>query len=424
LEYHIPAEYDAQRPGIHYTVAKHSFSINEHPLAHKLPSATGHPSLLNCGEDVMSLCLAPDCPQQIEDWIYSDRPQLDVHAVAFSDATLLSVTFLHSLMDGTGLASFLKAWTDVLKGQEEQVPIFQGVGDDPLAQLTERTPAYKHVNFNLMLRGFGLLIFFIRYIFELIWYWNDQTHIICIPGHIVDEMRTQALHEMADLKDEEYAPFLSEDDVLLAWWTKAMIRALSPYRNRTVSLISMFDIRSMLLNDPLSENTAFITNAILTSFTLLPSHQIMQQPLSFIASRTRSALTQQRTKPQVEALLAAQKSNLLKTGRPPLYGDSSCLPICCTNCRRCRFFELDFSSAVVSSSSPLGDRQKLSGRPTSVIPNIHLKKGFRLPNLGGIIGKDASGMWWLMWTLRSEAWPAIEQELNGLVNKAGCSDRP
>ncbi|KAL3447668.1 hypothetical protein BJX65DRAFT_318068 [Aspergillus insuetus] len=422
LEYHVPVRYSAHRPGIHYTVAKHSLGINEHPLSHKLPRSTGQPTLLDCEKDVMSLCLAPDCPQQLEDWIYSDRPQLDIHAVTFSDATLLSVTFLHSLMDGIGLASFLKAWTYVLKGQEEQVPIFQGVGDDPLGQLTERTPAHKYVNSNLMLRGCGLLIFIIRYIFEAIWYWNNRTHIICVPGHLVDELRIQGLHEMADPKNDEHSNFLTEDDVLLAWWTKAMIRALNPSRNRMVSLVSMFNIRSMLVNGPLSENTAFITNTILTSFTFLRCHDILQQPLSVIASRARSALSQQRTEPQIEALLATQKVNLLKTKRPPLYGDSSCLMICCTNCHRCRFFDLDFSSAVVSSSSALSDRQKLSGRPTSVIPTYHLK-GFRLPNVGGIIGKDASGTWWLMWTLRKGAWPAIEHELNNLAKKTGSNNR-
>ncbi|KAF7588670.1 hypothetical protein BBP40_005421 [Aspergillus hancockii] len=334
LEYHVPAQYNAERPGFNYTVIKYPMDINQHPLAAKFPKANGQASLFGDPADISSVFMSADCPRRIEDWLYSDCPQLVIEVVLFGDATLLTVTFLHTLMDAMGLASFMKAWTAVVNGQEDQVPIFQVVGEDPMARFTNRTPATAYVNSSYLLTGFRLLIFFACYIFELIWHRGQNKRVICIPGHYVNEMRDQALHELAVQNKGQLAPFLSEGDVLLAWWLRALVRALKPSPNRLISTLNVFDIRSTALLESPSTNIAYITNAALMSITFLRAHQILREPLSFVASHIRRSLAQQRTLPQIEACFALQKSISRKNDHPPVFGESTSLLVVCTNWHR------------------------------------------------------------------------------------------
>ncbi|KAL2859791.1 uncharacterized protein BJX67DRAFT_40832 [Aspergillus lucknowensis] len=415
LEYHLPAQYDAERPGFGFAVIKHAMCIKEHPLAARLPQATTQPSLLSDTADVSSICLGPDCPRDIDDWLYSDRPQLAIDVVLFDDATLLTVTFLHTLTDAMGLSSFMKAWTSIINGREDQVPAFHSVGEDPMAQFTEKTPAKASVNFPFLLTGIRLFSFILSYVFELLWYRGHNERVICIPGQYIDGLRNQALHDLS--RDSQHpAPFLSESDILLAWWTKTLIKSLNPSPGRLISLLNVFDIRSTALPQSSSPNTALITNAALVSITFLRVRQILNKPVSFIASAIRTSLTQQRTLPQIEASFALQKSLSAKNAHPPMFGEANSLLVCCTNWNRGRFFEVDFSAAVTKSGIPPTDRPNALGRPSFVVPTQH-SRGPGLRNIGPIIGKDAAGNWWLSSTVRTSAWAGIERELDILGGK-------
>jgi hypothetical protein len=57
-------------------------------------------------------------PSRFEGWLQSDRPQLSIHIILFKDAILLTITFLHTLMDAMGLADLLQAWTAVLSDSD------------------------------------------------------------------------------------------------------------------------------------------------------------------------------------------------------------------------------------------------------------------------------------------------------------------
>ncbi|KAE8395638.1 hypothetical protein BDV23DRAFT_96583 [Aspergillus alliaceus] len=418
LEYHIPAHYDEKRPGFDYTVAQHALGINDHHLGAQFPKATVQPALVGCPEDIAPVCLGPDCPKQIEDWLYSDRPQLAIHVASFDNATLLTITFLHTLTDAMGIATFLKAWTAVLDGREVDVPIFQGIDEAPMEQLSERTPAEQYINYNLMLKPLGLIIFAFWYILDLLWNWREEFRLLCIPGHIIDELRTQALHELNEQNSQDPPTFLSESDSLLAWWTRALVKGINPSPDRPITLMNVMDIRATALDDPTSLKTALVANAVIPSTTFLRAHQILHKPLSFVASHIRRSLVQLRTKPQIEAFLCASRAHAAKTGHPPLFSESSALLIACTNWHRGRFFEADFSAAVVKTGVPLEERVNGLGRPSFVIPNGHTN-GISMRNGGSIIGKDAEGNWWLAWTLKRQAWLVIDEELRVLGGKKG-----
>jgi hypothetical protein len=93
-----------------------------------------------------SFIRSPGFPERLDDWLYSDSPQLGVHIIYFEDATLMTLSFLHSLTDMMGLGAVLDTWTAVLSGDEEHVKPFLGFSDDPLGQLSqiETKPLVKY----------------------------------------------------------------------------------------------------------------------------------------------------------------------------------------------------------------------------------------------------------------------------------------
>lgn len=73
-----------------------------------------------------------DGPQEIEDYLHTDRPQLSLHVVSFTDATLVSLTWPHTLWDAMGRREFLLAWTAVLAGRTDDVRPAYGADEQPL----------------------------------------------------------------------------------------------------------------------------------------------------------------------------------------------------------------------------------------------------------------------------------------------------
>lgn len=85
--------------------------------------------------DFRPLTRALGGPKTIDDFLYSDHPQLYVKIVSFQDATLLSISWPHTFFDGMGMAVLFKNWIAVLEGREADVQPFHGYDVDPLATL-------------------------------------------------------------------------------------------------------------------------------------------------------------------------------------------------------------------------------------------------------------------------------------------------
>ena len=413
MEYHIPAQYDAKRPGTEFTEAKYPMGIDDHPLGAKFPQASSQPALFGCPTELLPLCLGPHSPRQIEDWLYSDRPQLAIHVASFHDATLVTVTWTHTLCDIMGVAGFFKAWTAVLSGREEEVPEFWGIGETPLQQLGEDSAGGPHVADRFLLKGLGILCFALWCLFDLIWYPREKEHVVCIPGRFVEQMRTDSLAKLKQQNNEEGTPFLSESDVLLAWWTQAQAKALNPLPNRMITIINFFDIRGIALPESISKNASFVTNATQPSFICLPTEQTVNQSISALASQVRHSLVQHRTKPEVEAFYARHRTNSMNIRHTPIYCGSNGLCFTWSNWNKARLFEVDFSAAVITKEIPGAGRTHGHGRPSYINSGL-LSSGCSLRNVGRIVGKDASGNWWLACNMRRGAWPGIEEQLKAL----------
>jgi hypothetical protein len=361
-----------------------------------------------------SIVCRPDSPRELADWIYTDRPQLDIHAALFQDATLLTISYLHTFSDAISRTNLFEAWIAVLRGHEEEVPAFVPYDHDPLYTLGKEAPRQSYRNLRRLLSGLSLVIFGLRYMFEILWFPKLEEHPIRLPGRCVDKMRKTVLQELAITASRgTRKPFVSEGDVVVGWWVRTMIKALKPAPDRTIMVMNVFNVWNLFPEWFPHGAAGLVGNSFFYSYTLLVASKVLQDTdLKYVASTNRTALMEHRTKQQVAAMTAIQRENFMKAA--PVVGDSKLLFMAATNQHKARYFETDWSAAVIAPGVPLSGRPHALGRP-SYVNDIEYCRGYPTRNIVRIIGKDAGGDWHLLFKARAGAWRVIHQELIDLI---------
>jgi hypothetical protein len=372
-------------------------------------NTTSRPSIGPNPVEFRPLARRPDAPKKLDDYLYSDEPQLSLHIVSFKDATLVSVTWPHTFFDAMGLSALFGAWTSVLCGQEDQVPPLYGFDADPLADLGA-SPTVQSVLANRQIRGLGMLLFAARYVFELLWWNKVEKHVICLPHSYLQTIKNTAIQELAAQDHSDSKPFLSDGDVIRAWCTRLAIQYMAPTSTRLIVITNVYCLRRVLEKDLLPRGTAYMSNAILGVFAFLPGYQIFQKPLSFVAAQIRRSIQEQGTRSQIEAYASLFQKVISKTGQAPLFGDSSAQMVIFSNWSKGKFFDIDFSSAVIKQGILLEKRANPLGRPSYIQSNGH-RNGVSSQKTFPIFGKDAANNYWLCGTMRASVWRKVEENL-------------
>lgn len=384
--------------------------IAEHPIASKIPRATSRPSIVGHTPDFRPVTRTPDSPRSLDDFLYSDRPQLNVNIVTFEDATIVTLGWPHTFLDAMGRVALFRNWIAVLEGREEDVQPLHGYDTDPLAELGTK-PTEPSLLEKWQLSGLGLLLLSVRFIFDLLWHYKEKGQIICLPEKFVQGLKQKTLEDLAkDNKNSDVEPFLSDGDIICAWWTRTLIGALRPSSNRTVCIMNAYGMRNVLSKDLLPASRAYVSNAAVTINTYMPVADVLTKPLWYVASKLREAIAQQGTRNQIEALSSDMRKSLGKTGRTPVYGDSSMILVIFSNWSAGKFFHIDFSAAVVKEGLPLENRSNALGRPSFVNADGRTS-GFFGRNAFPIMGRDAAGNYWLSGSVQADLWPKIEKSL-------------
>ncbi|KAJ5383496.1 Transferase [Penicillium concentricum] len=436
LVYHLPAKFTKDRPGFIFTAEEHDGSIKAHPLASEMPSSAQLDKntkvrVLDGMTKYSPLVRHKNAPTGIADWLQTDIPQLVIHTVLFNDATLLTLTFQHTLMDAMGLSSLLHAWTAVLSSREEDIPPFLGFDEDLIESHTEAVsekPTIAGIIFGKIL----LLRFALVGWWEKFWFPRVEDKVLMIPGKYVDELRERALQEIQELEEngkistniqnDEQAkaqprPFVSESDILLALISTLLVTAQNPSRHAPVQISNIFDIRSIL---GLSSPGVYIGNAIMPSCSDFEAREFgdwyhgtgFECRLGPVAMKIRSALETQRTKEQVLARTALRKKTLREMGCLPLAGHPRQLGISCTNWQRAGFFGVDFGGAVVGGQT---GEEFIPCRPSYVnTAGPEPLDGNGPRNMVTVTGKDSVGNWWVHIIAREEVWGQIEERAREL----------
>ncbi|KAG5926952.1 hypothetical protein E4U42_002771 [Claviceps africana] len=424
LEYHVPRYFDDERPGFAFSVATFESRIDEHPQASRfirpldldsngLPLTFAIPSV---STGFKSFCRTPGFPDRLHDWLHSDSGQLGIHVMLFQDATLVTVSFLHSLTDMMGLKAILTAWTAVLCGREDLVEPFVGFSEDPLAGLGKRKNDCKpkYVFSDMLITGWSWILFLLRYYFsiEMLWKRREEDRIVFLPARRVQRMRQQAMDELAvaETSNADRSVFISEGDVVFAWWARLVLRAQALPPDRTVHMRNTCCCRSLLKELGLLPpgSSALVSNAVFGALTFLSVRQVQEKPLAFTAHEIRKALIEQRTAEQFEALDAIRRDSLANAGHPAVFGRPDMYMLMISSWAKARLFELDFSAAVLRRGETSAERKNPLGRPSCI--QGRSTRDFATRNTGVVIGKDAGGNYWLSYTLQKEAWRAVEQQ--------------
>ncbi|KAI8631473.1 putative LysR family regulatory protein [Xylariaceae sp. FL1651] len=413
LEYHMPAEFTEERPLFQFTTDRHDMSIDDHPVLCNLPKANGEKPMIfkPSSASFRPYTRSPTTPEDFDDWLYNDIPQLAIHVINFEDATIITVTLLHTLTDFLGLMAFYRAWLATLHDKEDQIAPYIGYKDkDPLENLQQGKQPPKYVFADRVVKGWGLFKFVVRTMWDRFWYPEASLRFFTLPGKFVDKLAASARSELAAAQKDDKA-FVSDSDVLCAWWTRLIVKNLNYPPNRSVCLTNRFDSRDILAKMGLlpSLNVSFFGNAAYSASCFAPasSYASASYSLGLLAHQVRDSIQVHRTVEQLQAQDAAFRESMAKTGRLPLYGDSDMLLCIFTNCARGKLFHLDFSPAIIGQDS----RQRKSKRGLPVFLSCTGKET-RLSsrNVTAILGKTESGDWWMSSRLRHDVWEKIEEE--------------
>jgi hypothetical protein len=397
----------------------HDTSIHDHPLASRIPRPSGHPATYRDLDNLADLAHRTDGPENLDDFLHSDEPQLSLHVVSFQDATLVSVSWLHTFLDAVAMSAVLNAWVLVLQGRESEVPPVCNFDTDPLASLGT-APTEPFTLAKRLLTGFNMFHFSLRYIFDLVFY-RDSQRTIYIPAHHIQAMKEAALDKLnADISTEKQQvtirrPFLSDGDILCAFLTRLAVKNEAPTSTRQIGIMNAFNLRPALSSSYLPPAVGVcLSNAVFTLSAFAPVCDILNKPLAYTASLVRSSIVEQGTPAQVEALAALTRAAVEQTGRPPVFGDGGTRLVIFSNWTKAGFFKLDFGAAVVG-----GEEKQAAGQDS--IMHVQAKPSF--VNLSGrsnglsprgswpILGMEDGGGYWVQGNLRSDLWKGVEKEL-------------
>lgn len=213
----------------------------------------------------------------------------------------------------------MNAWLAELNGLA--IPEFVGFDHDPMSLLIGEVPGERYVLRSQMLTGYRLFFFVLRTIFDLILQPKSEPRILQIPDRFLQKLKQEAVADLSKERKGGDAVFVSNGDVLLAWWARTVVSSQNLAVSRPVAIGTALNLRKALEKD-LPSGT-FVGNAVSTAFAFLTAHELATIPLGSIALRIRRAIQQQRTTEQVKAQLTLMDFY----GRQPLAGPWNMLPL-------------------------------------------------------------------------------------------------
>lgn len=408
LHHHIPATFTEDRPAVHYHNIRHAIPIQEHPVASRMHGlcASQKPQIVADVMDFASLWEHPSLPKKLSDFLENDLSHVGLVILSFHDATIVVLRWFHNFFDATGKVELLRAWSKVVNGKLNEIGTPHDANEDPLKDLGLH-PTEPYILEKLRLSGFQKMIDTSRIVLHSILK-TYRVRVICFPPNLLAEIRRQTESEEMnnDGRTDCQKPFLSDDNLITAWWARLYITTQKNPRG-TVNLWSALGLRKTLQEDLLPPSKPYLGNAIGFFTVLIPAQDIIALPLSYVASLLRQRITESRTREQVEAFcaLVREKEGTLTS---PRFGKGKMMIMLCSSWSSGNFFDLDFTGAVIPKASAAGIPPLRAGFPSYVQYTNNYNARF---NLLVNVGKDHEGNYWLNAATDDAHWKRIEQSL-------------
>ncbi|EEU38068.1 uncharacterized protein NECHADRAFT_48023, partial [Fusarium vanettenii 77-13-4] len=347
LEIHVPQEFTPERPSVRYTHEAFDMSIGSHPLGKRMPKVTEKPSIQHGAQEFKEFAVTKDDPVNGSDLFKGDKPQMSLRIVSFSDATPVSLVWPHSAMDAVGLQAMLKNWSLVMAGRESEVLPVLGARDDMVYGIVEPPTGTEEVEqeeshlAQKRISGFKLVLFGLRFLWDLLWQGVCQSKSIFLPKEAVAKLMRQALEEATiTTPPTDEKPFVSEGDVLAAWTTRLI--ASSDPRKLPVTTLTAVNLRYRF-KSPMQTTGVYTQNLASAAYTFLPPAMV-RGPLGPIALANRQHLEAQTTEPQLRAIMRTVMAEKEKKDTTLLFGEPNMLLVLISNWTKAKIMQAaDFS---------------------------------------------------------------------------------
>lgn len=403
LEIHVPRAFSAQRPAFSFSHENMNMAIEDHTMAKDLPMPNDKVTQYSGPESFAAFSARSDAPSTLQDLLAGDTPQISVHITSFTNATLVGLSWPHTIMDVMGQQAFLEAWSLVLAGRDSSVPPVLGAREDALCALTSdpKSPQDSYMLNSQRLAGLSMIKFGARFAWDMLTQPASVTRTVCLPKSTLSALRLQAQ------KDIPAAEFISDGDILAAWTIHAVSSSLPSPRPITAlhAMNARFRLPSLL-----NANGVYLQNMLVPGFTFV-SPAIARGPMGPIALDNRQRLLAQATEPQV--LAALRELRVLGDTGTLLFGEPDAVLVPFTDWTKAKFFEkADFSAAVTKEGGVEG---RANGKGKPWFQHCSSRKATHAARFMVIIlGRDEGGNTWLTLTLPEAAWRKIEESLEGL----------
>lgn len=383
-------------------------AIGDHDLASKLPVPTDRLSIQPNTYNLIELGIRENIPKSVDGMIGCDSPQLSAHVVSFQNATLVSISWPHSVMGSMGFSHFMHSWSLVLSSRESEVPKFLGANEDALLELEMREPLSIRQELLIQksrLTGFNLVLFCLRLV------WNMRTprevKTIFIPKRALAQLQAACRDEIAETSSPQGIVLPTEEMTILAWFVRLV--SLGSSSDKPVTIVSMLSVMQAA-SSLFSQAGIHAHNMTLYAMSFLPSH-LARGGLGPLVQQYTRQVKEQSTQEQCLSFLRMYRQTT-RGGNPfkPLYGPSNAHPVACADLGKVDpIHSADFGAALVEKPESSGDRP-LGAMTCYYYHIINSQLGAGLDCIY-LLGKDHGENLWVMVALPASRWPKVEAAL-------------
>lgn len=278
-------------------------NIDEHLLGAHLPHPTDGPSVQSGYNECLDLLEPNQAIHSQENFIYSDHPQISLHAVSFRDATLLTLKWPHTMLDAMGRHALLRNWSRVVAGREDEVQPLMGFGDDVVARVAELdvapnpAPSEIEVEGHKRLKGVSMLLFVVRLVWALVFGPKMLPKMVFIPARKVQALKYEARRDLQEGDPTKNPTFLSEANIFTAWTDRMTFSYMPPESTRDDAIFSVVDMRhripAIFGEQPSPTGPVWVQNLVIPALTHMPVKSLLSNSLGRTALQIRSSVLSQ-----------------------------------------------------------------------------------------------------------------------------------
>ncbi|KAG6260967.1 hypothetical protein E4U46_003170 [Claviceps purpurea] len=422
LEAYAPKIYSHENPACTFFFDKHYESrIGSHPVGkyYSIPSHRAFTQIYPA--DYQPDLIHPESPTTVQEIIDRNVPQLILHILAFSDATIVTITTPENMMDYASFKSLLENWSLVLAGRQEEVALVYGPHNDILEELVHKAEEKNAIERIENLRAserfsrFSILPNRWRRRIDPVL----QRRIVHVPKAVYEELLSQIRRDITRiLENEEQRPIVNDAEILFAWMSQLQ-GGDATRKTRAVTMRNMFNFRHRLssLRDPSGEYLQTLTFPLQSTL----SAESAKKSIGHIALQHKRDMDRQTSENQLRSLVKSYLQSK-KGGRDPFQKMANAGGVSLDYCNMTSLHLLsaaDFRPAVLQLVGGGGlDQEK--GRnstrynaPGTMTTAYVLESGMRRPKdaVCQAIGKDSEGSFWMYCQLEHSVWERLEEEL-------------